>query len=108
MTRAKEKANMNDATTAPTGQAINLPVAMLRDPRMTPELIGALALGMAYEQDPRPLPRVLREVARMRPTTTSRVVNALIDLGYAVREQKRAKRGFGPVCYRLVPDPQVP
>jgi DNA-binding MarR family transcriptional regulator len=105
MTRAKENSKMNDATIA--RREISLPFATLRDPRMTPELIGALALGLAYAEDQRPFPSVLREVGRMRPTTTSRVVNSLIALGYAVRQQQRAKRGFGPVCYRLVPDPQI-
>jgi hypothetical protein len=109
MTTATEKPEMSDATTAPADQPITLPIGMLRDARLTPEAIGAIVVGLAYQDDPRPLPRLLQEVGRMREARAHKVTRQLLQLGYATREQARGPRGdtFAGMRYRFFTDPQV-
>jgi hypothetical protein len=106
-----EDTNMSNTTIMPGDQAISLPIDLLRDGRLTPEVVGALALGLAYQDDPEapPLPRLLQQVGRMRKTRAIRVTDTLLALGYAKREQQagvKGRKGFGPMRYRFFLDPQ--
>jgi hypothetical protein len=108
MTNVREKAKMSGATTAPTCEAINLPIALLRDRAMTPELIGALLLGMVHD-DEQPLPLLLQERGRMREARANRVTKQLLALRYVTREQERGppRNSFGRMRYRYFTDPQL-
>jgi hypothetical protein len=96
---------MSNATTMPM---ITLPVELLRDRRATAELIGALAIGMAHDGDPRPLPTLLQDEARFGLEKSRRVTQQLIALGVVTRKQLRAAdgKGWGPMAYSFVVNAQ--
>jgi hypothetical protein len=90
-------------------KTIELPLELVLDGKLTPEVIGALAVGLAYQDDPRAFPRLLQEVGRMRVARATRVTRELLALGYAVREIRRGPNGhnFGGMQYRFFTSPQL-